>query len=901
MKPHSGGVVIIALIALTTTHASADVATLTPSKDNTLYQVIDGALSNGVGEHFFAGKNGVGDIRRGLVAFDLSASVPPGSIVNSATLTLYMSRTSVGSVSVTAHRVLADWGEGMSDAAGNEGAGGVAAANDATWVHRFYNVDFWAVAGGDFTAGASATTTVGGTGSYNWSSAGLVADVQSWVDEPATNYGWMLRAPEGGGRSAKRFDSVQNVNETRRPMLTLDFTPPPASGACCFADGDCTLLQPGDCSLQGGTYQGDGTTCSPNPCPQPTGACCFGDTSCTVLSAIDCSLEGGQYQGDDVPCTPGLCPLLTGACCFNDGSCDELTQADCGSAGGTYRGDNSICDVDTCDVVLEPFVDPLPIPPVMQPVSGVPGGAASYVMTMTQFQQQLHRDLPPTTVWGYAGQFPGPTIETTRDVGVSVTWSNDLRDEQGQLRTDHLLAVDSCPHGAEDAAKTVVHLHGAHVPAEFDGYPEDTFLPGQAAVYDYPNDQLPAMLWYHDHALGITRLNVYLGLAGAYIIRDAFEQALALPAGQFEIPLIIMDRSFHVDGSLKYHPMWHEHFFGDYILVNGKVMPFLNVTRGKYRFRMLNGSNSRTYVLSLSNGASFAQIGTDGGLLPAPVTVSEITLGPAERADVIIDFASQPPGAEIVLTNSAPAPFPGAPGEGVVPNVMKFVVQSPAGHIAPLPASLRSLEVLDENDADRERDLELRKFSDPCTGDVWLINGHHWDHITERPRLDSTEVWRFVNRSGMAHPMHLHLVMFQVLDRQDFVLDGENIVPVGSPVPPEPQEAGWKDTVMAYPQQITRVIARFEDYTGKFAYHCHILEHEDHEMMRQFEIRAPGDFDGDGDVDLVDFALLAQCYAGPNLPPSPSCPHDADTDIDGDGDVDLVDFAYFAQLFTGAQ
>jgi hypothetical protein len=272
--------------------------------------------------------------------------------------------------------------------------------------------------------------------------------------------------------------------------------------------------------------------------------------------------------------------------------------------------------------------------------------------------------------------------------------------------------------------------------------------------------------------------------------------------------------------------------------VNGKVWPYLDVDRGKYRFRLLNGSNSRTYTLALSTGDTFFQIGTDDGLLPEPVPVDEVTITPGERADVVIDFEPYSPGTEVILENSAPAPFPGEPGVGVIPEVMKFVVQSSSGHVDPLPPTLRELEVLDENDAVQFRDFTLQRSADPCTGVIWLINGLHWDDITEYPRFDTIEVWSFINRSSMVHPMHMHLVHFQVLDRQDFiVVDGE-VIPIGERMPPEPNEAGPKDTVAAYPDQITRVIARFDGWLGKYPYHCHIIEHEDHEMMRQFEVVA---------------------------------------------------------------
>jgi spore coat protein A len=398
-------------------------------------------------------------------------------------------------------------------------------------------------------------------------------------------------------------------------------------------------------------------------------------------------------------------------------------------------------------------------------------------------------------------------------------------------------------HGPDtegDAPRTVVHLHGGHVPAAVDGYPEDTFLPGEQVEYVYPNNQDAATLWYHDHALGITRLNVYMGLAGAYLLRDDVEDALGLPANDYEIPLVIQDRALNSDGSLSYPALWQGHFFGHKILVNGKVWPYLEVKQGKYRFRMLNGSNSRVYTLTFDDGspsgAPFFQIGTEGGLLPAPVELTELTLAPGERADLVVDFEDYDPGTEILLTNSARAPFPNGSAESVVPQVMKFIVLDQAGHTAALPDTLRSLELLDEEDALQERQLVLTKESEPCAGIWWLINGLGWDDITEAPVLGTTEIWSFVNQTGVVHPMHMHLVLFQVLDRQPFEVVGEEIVPTGTPVPPDPEEAGWKDTVQALPGEITRVIARFDDYTGLYPYHCHILEHEDHEMMRQFEV-----------------------------------------------------------------
>jgi FtsP/CotA-like multicopper oxidase with cupredoxin domain len=783
-------------------HGLAATVVLNGAKDNTLYQTYVGSTtnSNGKGEHLFAGRTDDGYLRRGLIAFDLTA-IPAGSTITGATLVLYMSRTRDMADDITIHRVLANWGEGSSNAGQEEGKGIQATLGDATWLHRHYPTSLWTTAGGEFRANSSGSTSVNREGFYSWSSTGIVADVQFWFNNPGSDFGWLVKGNEAEAKTSKRFDSREVATVNQRPALRVDFIPPGALGACCIPDGSCVLVTSNECASLGGTFQGVGTTCSPNPCQPPVGACCFNDGTCEVLSLSNCVGRGGTYLGDGVECSSNLCPI-----------------------------------------VLTPFVDPLPRPAIAQPISGTMGGTATYRLAITEFKQKLHRDLPATTVWGFDGGYPGPTIEAGVNQPVTVHWINDLRDTNGILRTNHYLPVDLCldgpnVHGA--APRVVTHLHGGHVTPANDGYPENTFLPGESATTFYPNLQPAGTIWYHDHALGITRLNVYMGLAGFYLIRDPAEAGLGLPSEEYEIALAIQDRKFNSDGSLQYPAVWQDHFFGDKILVNGKVWPFLEVHRGKYRFRTLNGSTSRTYTLALSSGATFYQIGTDGGLLSAPVSLSEVTLGPGERADLIMDFAGYSPGTEILLTNSAPAPYPGLPGVGVIPNVMKFIVTASTGHIDPLPVVLRPSERLHETNSFRSRDFVLRKMDDPCTGSRWAINDLSWHHITEFPVLGTTEVWNFINRSGVMHPMHMHLVLFQVLDRQAFVVSNSVIVPTGPRFPAPPEEAGWKDTVKVNPSEIVRVIARFEDFIGHYPYHCHILEHEDQEMMRQFEVVLP--------------------------------------------------------------
>lgn len=728
-------------------------------KDNILYESATGSLSNALGTHLYAGNNTSG-MRRPVVAFDLSV-IPEGAEVDDVELQLFCNSSSGATFPVIVQKLLQDWGEGTSQASGNEGNGANATTGDATWIHTFYNTINWSNAGGSFSSTTSATTNVGAQNNmYTWTSSQMIADVNIWLDTPSINFGWIVRGDESSTSNTKRFSSRQNTTVANRPKLIIHYIMPP-----------------------------------------------------------------------------------TGACCLPDGDCENLTATQCAAQSGDYQGDGTICSEASCSIQLTPYLDALPLPGVAIPVSGTAGGAAHYRMRITEQFQQLHSELPPTRVWGYNGSYPGPTIEAFRDSLVTVRWINDLRvQETGQLRTSHVLNIDTCLHGPDMTGTvpvTVTHLHGGKVPTHSDGYPENVFSPGDSSsLYTYPNIQPASTIWYHDHALGITRLNVMMGMAGFYLIRDNNELSLDIPAGEYEIPLAIQDRSFNPDGSLSYHEHFEDHFFGDVILVNGKVWPYLNVKKGKYRFRLLNGSNSRAYTLALSNGASFVQIGSDLGLLEAPVTLDSLTLLPGERYEIIIDFSGYATGTEIILTNSAPAPFPGFAGVGVIPNVMKFVVQNMTGFNNPVPATLAEVEELLPANADEIRLFELATMpSPPCgghSGTIWGINGLMWDDITEFPVLGTTEIWTWHNQSGISHPMHMHLVSFQVLDRQ--AIDEVTGEPVGPILLPSSSEKGWKDTAHSPPGFRTRVIARFDGFTGTYPYHCHILEHEDHEMMRQFEV-----------------------------------------------------------------
>lgn len=849
-------------LAIAVGDAGAITVTLTAVKDAGLYKESNTA-ANGAGAYLQVGTNSSGDVRRGLVQFDLS-SIPAGSTITSATLTLFVSTGASNNgptETIELHKVTQSWSEGPTNPPNLGGHGAPAVSGDVTWSHRNYSSQTWTTAGGTFSGTISASTAASeASASRTWTGAGVLADVQGWYTSPSTNFGWLLKGNEVTDQTARRISSRQNPTSSERPKLTIVYTAPVSSGACCSVPlGNCSLQNgAAACNATFGNYQGNGTTCAPNPCPQPTGACCTGTGVCTISEQQACIDDGKYYQGNFTDCSPNPCPVLSGACCRNNATCTFVTQLSCVFSGGNYAGDNLTCAAAACPWVLTPFIDALPIPATAVPTTGTAGGVAHYDMFIRQFSHQFHSELPMTTVWGYNDSYPGPTIEAREDMQVTTTWINDLRvnGPASALRSTHMLPVDTCLHGPDVTGNlpvTVTHLHGAHLRPDSDGDPDTAFRPGQSSIlYTYPNNQHAATLWYHDHALGMTRLNVYMGLAGFYFIRDAVEDALNLPSGHNEVPLVIQDRSFTPSGALKYNSSFQDHFFGDFIVVNGKVWPYLDVRRGKYRFRMVNGSNTRTYTLRFSapqvgsNLSVPAQyIGSDLGLLAAPVTIggglfrpSNVTLMPGERADIVLDFSIYSAGDVITMQNIADVPFPGGGDGPDILNVMQFRVQAATGHTAAIPNPLASVPRTQESEASVTRTFTLSKDNDAtCGHDMWLINHLMWDDIVDFPKLGDTEIWQWVNQSGVSHPMHIHLVEFQVLDRDGFTVGGGGeIIPDGTPTLPPLVERGWKDTVQATPSQITRVIARFTDYPGTFPFHCHILDHEDHEMMRQFTV-----------------------------------------------------------------
>jgi spore coat protein A, manganese oxidase len=486
---------------------------------------------------------------------------------------------------------------------------------------------------------------------------------------------------------------------------------------------------------------------------------------------------------------------------------------------------------------LPAFVDALPTPPVARPVGTRPDpdnpkrSLPFYRVEMKAALCRVHRDLAPTPMWGFDGCVPGPTFHTRSGEGLLVEWFN-------ALPARHMLTVDHSIHGAEaenPEVRTVVHLHGGRAPSDSDGYPEAWYPPGQSAICHYPNAQDAATLWYHDHTLGINRLNVYAGLLGAFIVRDNTEDALNLPSGKYDIPLLVFDRMLDKAGAL-YYPVsddakspWTPEFFGDAVLLNGKLKPFKDVEPRKYRLRIVNAANARFFHFSLSDDLMFTQIGSDQGLLAAPVTLKFLSLAPGERADVIVDFAAAR-GKHVTLKND-------------VLDILQFRVDGRTVLDASVvPAALRRIDRFAESSAIKTRDLTLEEI-DNLVGEpaTMMLNGKHWCMpVTEDPVIDTVEIWNLINLTDDSHPIHLHLVRFQILDRRRFAVDEYNqkksLRHTGRAMAPEPGEAGWKDTVRADPGMVTRIIVRFEGYTGRFVWHCHILEHEDNEMMRPYQV-----------------------------------------------------------------
>ena len=510
---------------------------------------------------------------------------------------------------------------------------------------------------------------------------------------------------------------------------------------------------------------------------------------------------------------------------------------------------------------LDRYIDPLPVPKRLVPQSTSEDGIL-YRVRMLEFTQQMHSQLPPTRLWAYEGQYPGPTIEALSGMPIVVEWENHL-----PMR--HIFAIDPRIPGAlppTPAVRIVPHVHGSRSPSDSDGLPDKWFTPGQSARYRYPNSQPAATLWYHDDAVGIARLNVYAGLSGFFLLRNDEERSMDLPSGDCEIPLMLQDRTLDDQGQLVYSPtfddgekappgFWGPSFFGNVPVVNGAIYPYRQVEPRCYRLRLLNGANSRFFNLffnlakrptDIPSLVVFHQIGTDGGFLRSPVALNKLLLAPGERADLIIDFSGLE-GKIVTLSNNAPAPFPGwemvDPHYSALNELMQFQVTLPVSGKrgdSSMPRQ-RALAALEETKSIATRDFVLSEGMDAGGSSLGeQINGKEYDDpVTEVVKLGTIEKWRFINTTKYVHPMHLHLVQFQILRRQGFnsvAFHNGRLEFVGTPRTPAANEAGWKDTAVVYPREVLTIIVRFDGYAGRYVFHTGLLEHEDKDMIRPYEV-----------------------------------------------------------------
>jgi spore coat protein A len=525
---------------------------------------------------------------------------------------------------------------------------------------------------------------------------------------------------------------------------------------------------------------------------------------------------------------------------------------------------------------LAKYVQPLPVPGAGIVVA-TPSAPNTYSFRQTQISRQLHPDLPATPIWAYDdGSGLG---------GQSGSFGMALVAQSGtplQVRFTHALPstypswipVDTRLTPLGNQVRLMTHLHGGFVAADSDGNPAvtpDGFGPGETQTVFYTNQQpqMPAsLLWFHDHGLGATRLNVFAGLAAAYIVRDANDTGtepnpIGIPGGAYEIPLVVQDRQFNADGTFLYPTSdisgvtWIGEYFGDVMLVNGKVWPFLNVEPRMYRFRILNGCNARILSLDIG-GPALWQIGAEGGMFDVPVPVKKIVLAPAERADILVDF-SKFAGGTLVIKNLKPQ-HPVSNPAPPLGQVMQIRVGTTVTHPGPtaIPSSLPGRQA-DLSDPVTTRYITLNEI-DPEEVEWFLnLNAMHFRDVpvTETPKVGTVEDWVYINMTGDTHPMHMHLVTFQVIGRTPFDVEayeaaygGPNGVPggidptpfaTGPMIPVAPEERGYKDTVKANPGYFTTIRAKFELPTGvtapqTYVYHCHIVEHEDNDMMRPFTV-----------------------------------------------------------------
>jgi FtsP/CotA-like multicopper oxidase with cupredoxin domain len=412
-----------------------------------------------------------------------------------------------------------------------------------------------------------------------------------------------------------------------------------------------------------------------------------------------------------------------------------------------------------------------------------------------------------STTLSYGNGLLGPTIRANTGDTVGVTLQNSLSEE------------------------TNIHWHGLILPEDMDGHPKDVASPGGSLNYSLPIIQRAGTYWYHPHPHGSTAKQVFMGLAGMFIVNDPEEASLNLPSGEFEVPIIIQDKHFE-GNNLEYSPVDDEimtGYLGEQILVNGLHAPYLSVASGWYRLRVLNGSTARVYNLALSAGKQMVIIGSDGGLLPSPETVSNIMLGPGERLDILVDFSDLSVGNEIYLVSNKFSEFNVQGRQSF--NLMKFKVDRTSSSNFTLPSSLSTVAVLSPAQSVKTRILDIAQMIGGEGGHGGMgrhsINGKifEMDRVDETVSAGTTEIWEFDNSAGdEIHPMHIHGVQFQILER----VGGRNKI-IAS-------EKGWKDTILLMPGEKVKVIMTFPDYTGVFVFHCHNLEHEDDGMMLNYKI-----------------------------------------------------------------
>ncbi|KAI5820067.1 oxidase cueO precursor [Pyronema omphalodes] len=492
--------------------------------------------------------------------------------------------------------------------------------------------------------------------------------------------------------------------------------------------------------------------------------------------------------------------------------------------------------------VYNHFFDfPLPIPQEARPIAtyinattGIP--IDFYEIHIRPFQYRAYPELGLANAVGYNGTAPGPTFRLTRGRETLVRFINEYNNN------------------------SAIHLHGSQSRAPFDGWAEDTIAPGQFKDYYFPNSQRGRTMWYHDHAMHITAVNAYFGQAGFYIIHDPVEEArYRLPSGKYDIPLMLASKRYQANGDLFSPAGETQSLFGDVIEVNGQPWPFLRVEPRKYRFRLLDSAISRAFRLhlELDNSTTIVPmtvVASDSGFFSEPVTVNNMFISIAERYEIIVDFSVYA-GRNITMKNArnvmADEDFPGTD------RVMRFVVGNVVTdnrNNGPIPSILRT------QDRPRMRRTVDRHFRFERTNGQWLINGVGFsdvaNRILARPPRGTTELWELENTSGgWSHPIHIHLVDFQVVSRT-----GRGIEPY--------ERVAMKDVVLLGTNEVVRVLARYAPWDGVYMFHCHNMVHEDTDMMAAFNVTALADFgypETTRFIDPMEERWRAKPYTGTDL------------------------------------